>query len=249
MKKLILTLFITVPFLLTGQSTGEIIYKETVKFEIELPEGMEQFKDQIPSSQQFTKTLLFNSKAMIYKDVDLGHDDNHSMSSDNGGVQMMVQIERPDNQTYVDLKSGKTIEKKDFMGKKFIVEGKAKRYKWNMTGEQKKIMDYNCQKAIYKDTSGNIVAWFTSEIPVSAGPETYSGLPGMILEMDIDDGTRKIVATVVELKNLDKDAIEIPKKGKKVNEEEFDKIVEEKTKELQEEFGGGGNVIIQTRRQ
>jgi GLPGLI family protein len=249
MKQVILALAVIYPFLLFGQTSGEVTYNETVKIQIELPEGMEQFKDKIPSSQTLHRVLLFNQEATIYKDMPIEESGDHeiNMSDEGGGMQIKMDFTRPDNQMYSNVKSGKTLEKRDFMDKKFLIEGTAKRYKWQMTTDQKTILDYTCQKAIYQDTSQTIIAWFTTQIPVSAGPSSYSGLPGMILEMNIDDGQRTIQATNVVLKELEKNAIEIPKKGKKVTEEEFNKIVAEKTAEMQEQYGGSGNVIIKTR--
>ena len=84
------------------------------------------------------------------------------------------------------------------------------------------------------------MAWFTPMIPVPSGPNQYNGLPGMILHMDFDDGIRQITAVDIVLKDLEKDLIVKPTKGKKVSEEEFDKIREEKIKEMEEEFGGRG---------
>ena len=97
-----------------------------------------------------------------------------------------------------------------------------------------------CQEAVcYKDDK-KIIAWFTPAIPISSGPLDYGNLPGMILEVDIAEGTRLITAT-----SIDKEPIEVsnmvkPKKGKKVSQEEFDKIMEEKMKEAGIEGGGSG---------
>jgi len=251
MKQLIITLFFIYPFLLAAQTSGEIVFTETVQFEIDLPEGMEQFKDKIPSSQNFQQVLLFNESATIYKSLPMEdtEDNDINMSDGSGQFQMQMKFDIPDNQLYQDISTGKTVEKKDFMDKKFLINGEVKRYKWNITGTQKKILNYTCQQAIYEDSLGKTIAWFTSQIPVSCGPASYAGLPGMILALDIDDGKQTILATKVELKDLEKNAIKAPKKGKKVTEEEFEKIVEAKTKELQEEFGGSGNMIIKVQGQ
>ncbi|PKP29480.1 MAG: GLPGLI family protein, partial [Bacteroidetes bacterium HGW-Bacteroidetes-17] len=48
-----------------------------------------------------------------------------------------------------------------------------------------------------------------------------------------------IIAESIDLKPIDKELISKPKKGKKTTREEFKKIVEEKTKEMGGESGGG----------
>jgi GLPGLI family protein len=105
-------------------------------------------------------------------------------------------------------------------------------------------LDYVCQKATFQDSTRNLVAWFTPQIPVATGPGSISGLPGMILKLDRNDGERVVVATSVELKEIEKKTLKAPKKGKKVTQEEFQKIQDEKMKEMEEEFGGSGSRII-----
>jgi len=89
-----------------------------------------------------------------------------------------------------------------------------------------------------------IVAWFTSEIPVAIGPDTYNQLPGAILMISKDDGKTEIKATHVNLEEPTEEVFELPKKGKKVTPEEFKQIVEEKTKEMAKEYGGKDAIII-----
>ncbi|MBK9335245.1 MAG: hypothetical protein IPM98_01155 [Lewinellaceae bacterium] len=72
-------------------------------------------------------------------------------------------------------------------------------------------------------------------------------LPGLILELDIDNGTRTVVVTKVDLKAVG--AIEKPNKGKQVTAEEFKVIEAEKMKEMGAEMGGNGKgvrMIIRT---
>jgi len=247
MKQILFTVFIFLPFLILAQNSGTISYKQSIKFEVELPEGMEQFNSMIPTEQTFQKLLLFDASTNLYKDVEVEASEDEGATIDEGGVQMRFEIARPDNQLFWDNETGQTLERRTFMDKKFLIEGKTKRYKWEITTEQKTILDYTCQKAIFKDSTNTIVAWFTSQIPVSTGPSAYTGLPGTILELNLNDGEQITTATKVELKTLEKNSIVKPTKGKKVNEEEFDAIVDRKTKEMQEEFGGSGNVIIKTR--
>lgn len=53
---------------------------------------------------------------------------------------------------------------------------------WKIEDESKVINGYNCQKAITKYGKKDITAWFTTEIPISEGPYTFKGLPGLVVE-------------------------------------------------------------------
>lgn len=54
---------------------------------------------------------------------------------------------------------------------------------WQITGEKKKILSYNCQKATAIFRGRTYEAWFTHQIPVREGPYKFDGLPGLILEI------------------------------------------------------------------
>lgn len=88
----------------------------------------------------------------------------------------------------------------------------------------------------------SITAWYTPQVPVSAGPDTYWGLPGLILELSA--GRTTMLCTEITINPDDAIAIKTPTKGKKVNREEYNKIVKEKTEEIRNQFrnrrrGGG----------
>ncbi|MEL6594228.1 MAG: GLPGLI family protein, partial [Bacteroidota bacterium] len=92
-------------------------------------------------------------------------------------------------------------------------------------------------QATYEDSTRKIVAWFCPQIPVSSGPDAFGQLPGLVLEVDINDGERTIVATEVSL-GEPAEEIQQPKKGKEITQEEFEVVVAEKMKEMEAEYGG-----------
>ncbi|HRJ14480.1 MAG TPA: GLPGLI family protein, partial [Saprospiraceae bacterium] len=100
---------------------------------------------------------------------------------------------------------------------------------------------YECLKAMLQDTSEQVTAWFTPQIPVQTGPAGYGMLPGLILEVNVDNGTRTIMVTNLDLKPVP--SIEKPSKGKKVSEKEFKTIEAEKMKEMGAEMGGSGKGV------
>ena len=86
-----------------------------------------------------------------------------------------------------------------------------------------------------------VTAWYTPQIPVSAGPAEYWGLPGLILELNA--GRTTMLCTELVINPEEKVEIVKPTKGKKVTREEYTEIVKVKTEELKERFknrrGGG----------
>jgi GLPGLI family protein len=112
----------------------------------------------------------------------------------------------------------------DFDSKAVLIEDDAPRFKWKILNEIKEIAGYVCMKAETTDPfRGNPVhAWFSAEIPVSAGPEGYGGLPGMILELVFNEDDLVISAQKVEFLSAD---ISFPGpkkyKGKKMSWEEY----------------------------
>ena len=82
----------------------------------------------------------------------------------------------------------------------------------------------------------NITAWYTMQIPVSHGPGEYSGLPGLILEVNADRTT--ILCSKIVLNPSEKTDIKAPSKGKEVTKKEYTEIVKKKMEEMREMYGG-----------
>ena len=90
--------------------------------------------------------------------------------------------------------------------------------------EMKDIAGHNCMNAFYEDTlkHQNVIAWYALDIPISGGPERFFGLPGLIMEVNINDGAKIITADKIELKKLTTE-LDFPKKvkGKKIRENDY----------------------------
>ena len=97
----------------------------------------------------------------------------------------------------------------------YLVEDELPTYKWKILSEIKDIQGHICMSAETRDTikTQRIVAWFTTEIPLPFGPEGYGGLPGMILELDINDGAVLVSATGIN-HNPPEKIIALPKRKK-----------------------------------
>jgi GLPGLI family protein len=241
MKNLLFLIAGLLPAFAIAQNTeGIVTYLETVQFKIDIPEEHKEMMKDMPTSQSFSKVLIFNENESLYKDPDMAENTDIEMGHESEGMNFKMVMKRPENTIYADLENGTTINAREFFGRNFLVKGELKNPGWKLTGEQKKVAGYVCQKATMQQDDTAIEAWFTPQIPVSTGPGEHGQLPGLILEVNIGGGNRTIVASNVELKKLDKGAIEKPTKGKEVTQEEFDKIEEEKMKEMDMETGGSG---------
>src|ERR1035437_6054997 len=246
MKKTTLTLLSLAAVLACyAQTTGKITYNEKVKLQIKLDGDANQgMMSNLPKERNSVCNLFFTADAAIYqKDTTKNHDQNIEHTTEGGG-QVMIKMQEPDDKVYLDLKEKKKTEQRDFMGRMFLVEGDMKNQVWKLTGKQKQILNYSCQEALLSDTSKKVSAWFTSAIPIAAGPNGYANLPGMILKVIVDSGKVTITATKIELTPIDNSVLVKPTKGKKVTKQEYDKIVADKRKEMAEQYGGNGNVII-----
>lgn len=84
-----------------------------------------------------------------------------------------------------------------------------------------------------------LVVWYTESIPLSIGPDTYSGLPGAILEVDSDNGSNVISAINYVPKYSPKE-LKQPTKGKKLNRAQFQSEMQTIMKDMQRGGGFGG---------
>ena len=240
MKKLLLILAAFTPVAAFAQS-GIVTYEQIVKIDIDLPPEMESMRAQIPTESKTSMMLYFSEMESLMKAAPVDESKKDvEMRAEGGRMFMAMGRMQAENETYMNLEEGTVTEKRDFMGRTFLIGGDQPTYAWKLTGEQSEYLGFPVQKATAVRDSTTIEAWFSPEIPISAGPELFTGLPGMILVLSIDDGKMQYAATAISLDGLGDNAIKAPKEGKKITRAEFDKVVEEKTKEMEAQFGGKG---------
>ena len=153
--------------------------------------------------------------------------------------------------------------------KLFLIKDELEDLEWELGSETKNIGEYTCYKATMKREiedieSGmsfngdkdlsidpdkepkmkeiTITAWYTPQISVNNGPGNYYGLPGLILE--VNDGTETVICSKIVLNPEKKIDITEPTKGKVLTQEAYDKIMDKKMKEMEEQYnsdrGGDG---------
>ena len=245
-------LYIVIHFVAYGlyaQNAGTITYTEVTKLEIEGLEGLD-LGDILPSEMSSIKSLYFDKSKSVYRKTDDDVNDDIELESDDGSFQLVIGNDASEEILYTDLKDKSCLEQKGFMGKDFLITSQLDRPQWRITNERIKYLGYVCQKAtlteVVQPMEGSnepeqmvdVVAWFTSEIPVAVGPRKYNQLPGAILMVSVNDGKTEIKATEVTLVEPDAQKLVKPSKGQKVNDQEYEVIMAKKMKEMQEMYGG-----------
>lgn len=123
-----------------------------------------------------------------------------------------------DTQTLSNLKTKSYRRFNNIVGEKMIIQDTMKGMTWRLTDEYRDIAGYACRRANgLTPDSIYVVAYFANEIPVTGGPESINGLPGMILGLVVPSQHVSYFATKVEFrdqlvfdtKNLDNKKVKI----------------------------------------
>ncbi|TXD51376.1 MULTISPECIES: GLPGLI family protein [unclassified Polaribacter] len=206
-----------------------------------------------------TYTLTFNKTESTFKE-------NVKLEAP-GSSGPSWAISNGQGSTYKNVGDKEMIEDVEMFSKRFLVTEEMEMPQWEMGTETKKIGNYTCYKAtmVKEDTSIDwgsmfgrgankakdstkvkeedvktllITAWYSPQIPVSAGPAEHWGLPGLILE--INAGRTTMLCTELVINPENEIEIKKPTKGKEVSREEYNKIIKVKTEEMKERFQSRG---------
>jgi GLPGLI family protein len=126
------------------------------------------------------------------------------------------------NTIYTDMATKTITAEKIIYGDQFLLKDSLRKITWRLTDETQDIMGYNCRRAngIMLD-SIYIVAYYTDMIWMSGGPESFSGLPGMILKVALPHFNVVWTATKITLDPVPPTKLVAPKKGDVVNSKQL----------------------------
>jgi GLPGLI family protein len=153
----------------------------------------------------------------------------YTYASDQGSSEDGTYSWRQDEYLiFRDFEKERKTEIIEMLGKHYLIEDTLQAPRWKVMNQIKDINGYVCMLATTVDTvkKHKVAAWFAHDLPVSTGPERIFGLPGMIMELDINDGDFVITAIKVELKPVGGDLV-LPKKlkGKKLDNRGYDTLL------------------------
>ena len=252
---------------------GKISYERKINMHRNLPDP--QMKSMIPEFRTDKFELIFNESVSLFRSVvDEEAPDPFANAGGGGGGGMRFNFRMPSANTYTDLAKQMQYEGREFFEKEFLIIDSLKQYKWKLSEETKTIAKQLCKKATTMvtapqmrmrvsiggpsnntDTTANtprapketeLVVWYAENIPVSFGPDNYSGLPGVIMEIDQDNGATVTTAVEVSAKYPKKELV-APTKGDKMNRAQFQESMQQLMKDLQRGGGirmGGMNIRV-----
>lgn len=243
------------------QKEGKVAYERTMQLQIQFHD--DAMAQMLPKTRTDKFELTFGNNQSLWKHVD-EEVDNTELSGGNG-IQINMVGPGQTDVVFHDFSKGRRVDQREMFDKKFIIEDSIRKLNWKLTGETQTILGHVCQKATAQRASMRmqmtmdngkmerkeindtsiIVAWFTTDIPVPAGPEVQGELPGLILALDMNNGRMVYKALEISPK-ADIASVKEPTKGKKVTSAEFTNERNKMMNEMQKNHMGNGNnrVII-----
>ena len=137
-----------------------------------------------------------------------------------------------DNVIYNDIEAETTVSQKRIFEQTFLIQDSTRKIKWKITDETRTIAGFQCRRAnaIIMD-SIYVVAFYTDEIVTPSGPESFSGLPGMILGVALPHQHITWFATKVQVIATKPADLAAPKKGEKTTYVALKKTLNDRMKE------------------
>lgn len=130
---------------------------------------------------------------------------------------------------FVDREARKITAQEPVLDEVVNVEEEIPQFKWQITGEQKKIAEHGCYEATTTFRGRSYSVWFTPDIPLDVGPWKFSGLPGAILQVNDKEGRYNwYCKSISSLSAESKALIQAPEKRKTYGFDEFQKMGREK---------------------
>jgi GLPGLI family protein len=241
---------------------GKISYERKINMHRNLPDP--QMKSMVPEFRTDKFELIFNENVSLFRSVVDEEAPDPFANAGGGGGGMRMNFRMPTANTYTDMAKQMQYEERAFFEKEFLIIDSLKQYKWKLSEETKTIAKQLCKKATTMitspqmrmrvsiggagnntDTTANtprapketeLVVWYAENIPVSFGPDNYSGLPGVIMEIDQDNGATVTTAVEVSAKYPKKELV-APTKGDKMNRAQFQENMQKLMQDMQR--GGG----------
>lgn len=239
MKYLFLSIILFSLSLQSQNISGIVEYKASLNYkkyqndQMKLLEGKPEFAELIKMTLKATRDiyykLIFDENTSYYNHIE-------ALKTDNAKGLNRTKVLAGSGEFYTSIKS-KKIQSTNSYFNGWLIE--QEQMKWELLNEQKTISGYSCYKAIANrkliSSSGEenieIIAWYTTDIPIPYGPRNYSGLPGLIIKLEESRGL------IIEMTKIKETNVKVKKpEGKPISDRDF----QQKIKEAREKYRDRG---------
>lgn len=184
----------------------------------------ENYQKTQPQFKSSKSTLVFAKNQTLFKPIE----DNTAPANLWGDYQISQQ----NNIIGTNTLANTSIAQKKVYEETYLVKDSTRKINWKTTNEIRNIAGYDCRRAnaLIMD-SVYVVAFYTDQIPVSGGPESFTGLPGMILGLALPYEHVTWFATSVLDQPITEEAVKAPTKGKATDNKQLMSVLKEALKD------------------
>lgn len=152
----------------------------------------QELMDRAPETAALKKKISFRGNEMSLESVPDTYDPIVTNLLRSGMLDYQQTV-------YQDLAKSVSTSSFEVGGSPVLIQDSLLQVKWKITNEYRNIAGYDCRRAngVTLD-SVYVVAFYTDQIPLSVGPGTVHGLPGMILGLVVPEQHFNIYATDVK---------------------------------------------------
>lgn len=181
-------------------------------------QALEQYQKNNPQFKTLKSELVFKNEQTCF--TPLADESNANNWAGN------FASAKQNNIILTNLKTGTSINQKSVYEETYLVKDSIRKINWKITDEFRTIAGYDCRRAnaLIMD-SIYVVAFYAESIPISGGPETFNGLPGMILGVALPREHITWFATAVKDVEIADARLKAPTKGKPVNKKQSSEIL------------------------
>jgi len=246
---------------------GKIVYERKINMWKMITDP--EMRTRIPEFRTSEFELLFNEQASLFRSVPEDEAPDPFANSGGGGgprfmfrmpetttftdlaTQMQYESRPMFEKTFLIVDSLKPLKWKISEETKTIAKHVCKKATTTVTSQNVRIggtggfrlgrnnNDTAKGSTVITPKETEVIVWYTQDIVASVGPDNYTGLPGAILEVDLDNGANIITATEVSSKYAKKDLVQ-PTKGERMNKAQFQDTMKKLMEDMQKSGGMGG---------
>lgn len=211
--------------------SGKIEYEKRVNIHRQIAGRMGDADWAVENSIESSLPVFLTSHFTLYFDNHRTLYEHNSSFPDFKDIPSNIPGPAQENTVFKDLTAKRYTTSKAIFGHPFLISDAIQNLKWRITPEIKVIAGMKCRRAftIIMD-SVYVIAFYSEEITTSGGPESFSGLPGMILGLVIPRIDATWFATKVSITGPPN--IAAPKNGEPVDKNTFVSKIENIFKSL-----------------